>query len=577
MDALLSLSFAVQSNKGVFAILLGSGISQAAGIPTGWGIITDLISKIAVSRAQQIQGDAILWYRKEYKEGPNYGELLEAVARTPDERRSILESYFEPTEDERNEGKKIPTPAHREIANLVARGFVKLIITTNFDRLAEIALQEVGITPTVIYNEDGLKGATPLTHSNCTVLKLHGDYKDVRIKNTEGELTKYSPKMNKLLDRIFDEYGLIVCGWSAKWDIALRNALFRRKNRRYSIYWATLNTPTGKAKDLIDFLSAENIITDSADRFFSDISEKVFAIEDRNELHPLTVETAIVTIKKYLAKSEYHIRLHDLMHMETKKAMAACSEVSFRAENPADEAVKNRLAQYEQSVDILMNLYIQACFFDSSSNDLWYKKLSEFAAINRPRSGNTVWIEMALYPVMLLYYAACMSCLAKGNYELLYSLTSEFTIWNFSEYTHVSRYTVAYDILYPEYVLEKLCGEQRYFNGMGVHDHLLEFLKPRFEAIFLHKKDMEFCFDVFEYFTGLLRHHLDDEIPGPHGRFLHSRTVYGSADDKFLNENRLLDYGKMLQVGFFGGNKDSLEKPKKQYDDLIRKICRQRH
>jgi hypothetical protein len=38
-------------------------------------------------------------------------------------------------------------------------------------------------------------------------------------------------------DAYFDEFGLIIYGRSAEWDEALRSALYRRKNRRFSAYW----------------------------------------------------------------------------------------------------------------------------------------------------------------------------------------------------------------------------------------------------------------------------------------------------------------------------------------------------
>ena len=93
-------------------------------------------------------------------------------------------------------------------------GFVRAILTTNFDRLTENALREAGVEPAVIRSEDDLSGAVPLIHSRCYVVKVHGDYLDTRIKNTDEELASYSPAMNNLLDRILDEHGLIVCGWS---------------------------------------------------------------------------------------------------------------------------------------------------------------------------------------------------------------------------------------------------------------------------------------------------------------------------------------------------------------------------
>jgi hypothetical protein len=58
-------------------------------------------------------------------------------------------------------------------------------------------------------------------------VKLNGDYLDTRIKNTPEELSGYHPSIDRLLDRVLDEYGLIVCGWSADWDTALRRAFER--------------------------------------------------------------------------------------------------------------------------------------------------------------------------------------------------------------------------------------------------------------------------------------------------------------------------------------------------------------
>jgi hypothetical protein len=47
LDPVISLSFTLSTNKGCYALLLGSGISQSAHIPTGWDITLDLIEKIA--------------------------------------------------------------------------------------------------------------------------------------------------------------------------------------------------------------------------------------------------------------------------------------------------------------------------------------------------------------------------------------------------------------------------------------------------------------------------------------------------------------------------------------------------
>jgi hypothetical protein len=191
-DPLTQLAFSMFENKGVFALLLGSGLSRAAEIPTGWEITLDLVRRIALAQGVEDQTDWAEWYRKSAGKEPNYSTLLEELSSSPAERRSILHSYIEPNEEDREEDRKIPTAAHHAIAELVRSGYVRVIITTNFDRLMENALREAGVEPTIVSSLDTLSGAEPLTHSTCYLLKLHGDYKDARILNTDEELNGYA-------------------------------------------------------------------------------------------------------------------------------------------------------------------------------------------------------------------------------------------------------------------------------------------------------------------------------------------------------------------------------------------------
>lgn len=47
----LKLAIALHSSPGVYALLLGSGLSSAAGVPTGWQVTLDLIRKLAATQA----------------------------------------------------------------------------------------------------------------------------------------------------------------------------------------------------------------------------------------------------------------------------------------------------------------------------------------------------------------------------------------------------------------------------------------------------------------------------------------------------------------------------------------------
>lgn len=141
------------------------------------------------------QPDWVAWYRGQFNKDPEYSELLNVLAPTAHERRSILHRYIEATPEDIRQNRKVPTKAHRAIAQLVKDEFIRVIITTNFDRLLENAIREAGVEPTVITSEDDLVGAVPLAHSRCYLIKLHGDYLDTRIRNTESELADYPTRL----------------------------------------------------------------------------------------------------------------------------------------------------------------------------------------------------------------------------------------------------------------------------------------------------------------------------------------------------------------------------------------------
>ena len=193
-DPETQLAFAVAGGRGAFALLLGSGLSRAADIPTGWEITLDLVRRVAAAQGVGDEQDWAVWFRQKTGEEANYSRLVAELAKTRAERRALLEGYIEPEPDPENSAKPQPTKAHHAIAQLVSDGLVKVIVTTNFDRLIENALRDRGVEPTVISSVDALAGAEPLAHARCFILKLHGDYKDARILNTDEELSAYSAR-----------------------------------------------------------------------------------------------------------------------------------------------------------------------------------------------------------------------------------------------------------------------------------------------------------------------------------------------------------------------------------------------
>ena len=158
LDPLVTLSFAIHTNPGLYALLLGSGISRPAGIPTGWEIVLDLIRKLAAIEKENCDPNPEVWFQEKYGKEPKYSTLLEQVAKTSNERQRLLINYFEPTEEDIKQGLRVPTEAHISIAKLVSKGYINLIVTTNFDRLLEKAFEKFNVNPIVIHTADAADG-----------------------------------------------------------------------------------------------------------------------------------------------------------------------------------------------------------------------------------------------------------------------------------------------------------------------------------------------------------------------------------------------------------------------------------
>jgi hypothetical protein len=92
--------------------------------------------------------------------------------------------------------------------------------------------------------------------------------------------------MDTFLGRVFDEFGLVTCGWSADWDTALRVSIERAPSRRYSMFWASRGEPGRAAKDLIALRGGLTLPIDNADSFFDDLQTKIESIEEFSKPHP---------------------------------------------------------------------------------------------------------------------------------------------------------------------------------------------------------------------------------------------------------------------------------------------------
>ena len=419
-DQMTALAFSMFENKGVYALLLGSGLSRAAQIPTGWEITLDLTRRVGALEGAGTQADWAAWHQARFGEAPSYSKLLDALSSTPTERRSILHGYIEPSDTDLETGARQPTKAHHAIARLVRDGFVRVIVTTNFDRLLENALREAGVEPTVVKSEDDLAGAVPLPHARCFILKIHGDYLDTRLRNTDAELEQYGDVQNKLLDRIFDEHGLVICGWSGDWDAALRAALSRAPNRRYPTYWASRGNPSTSAQDLIVHRGAQLVSIADADSFFVGLQQRLETLQATARPNPQSTDLLVGSAKRYLAKSEYRILLADLVTAEVTRARKAIDDKGLTPQGGwSDSEFRERLDTYEASFEALCRVaLIMGRWGTDEELGLARDTLQTLMGVPQ-HNGLVAWLKLMTYPAALFFTAYALGAVKGGRYSIL--------------------------------------------------------------------------------------------------------------------------------------------------------------
>lgn len=566
----MSLASSLHAGPGTYALLVGSGVSNAAGVPTGWDVTLDLVKRYATGLGEDPGEDLIGWYRNHTGGEPDYPALLEDLAPSPEDRRNLLEGYFEPTDEERDEGVKMPTAAHRAIAALVEGGFVKVIVTPNFDRLLELALARVGVQPTVISSAAHAEGALPLVHSDCTIVKVHGDYLSPDLKNTVEELERYEPVVDALLDRVFDEYGLVVCGWSATWDTALRNALLRAPNRRFATYWMHRGDLSDHAQELIASRGAVSMRIADADTAFEQIGQTVAALAEVADQQPQDTAAAVARLKRYLPDPVHRIRLTDLVTTETERLISRLADLPASVfDVPA--IYEDRVRTYEEATARLAALLaVGARFSDAERHDqLWTDTVKRPA--NRPliASARVPLINMHQYPTLLAMYAVALGSATADRVEpiacILSTVTAEFQNSPMPILATVNTCTVLDEDLLKQNV--EGFAQARF----PVSLRLFQVLQPVASALMLDDERYAAVFDEVEYLFGVTYGLDTAEGEGPMGLSVLRGGLMDPPPDRLATRHRDL----FIKHGIFNGT-EYFDSCCATYKENYRKACLQR-
>lgn len=215
---------------------LGAGASASAGIPTAGQMIWDFKQKLFVSQRKvspqsvadlsnstvrrQLQAHVDSSGNFPRPDHPDeYAALFEAVYPAEADRRLYIDSKL-------TGGK--PSFGHIALATLMRAQMTKLIWTTNFDTLIADAAAKVydSTGPLSVVDLDAPSLAEDLVADSRWPIevKLHGDFRSRRLKNTDDELRKQDSRLRNLLVASCRRFGLIVAGYSGR-DNSVMNTL----------------------------------------------------------------------------------------------------------------------------------------------------------------------------------------------------------------------------------------------------------------------------------------------------------------------------------------------------------------
>ncbi|HEX8741508.1 MAG TPA: SIR2 family protein [Thermoleophilaceae bacterium] len=380
-----------------YALLLGSGVSADAGVPTGgdvfWTGVEDLYA-LTTQRSDAPDREALRsWLNEVGGQEWTYSDVLERLAADPPARRDYLAKFFEG---------RAPGPTHDRLAALAAEGLVRVFVTTNFDRLLEHALNSHGVEPVIITSDDDLANSVPREHAPCVVLKPHGDYLQQTIRNTAGELTALPPGIDAELRAVFERYGVVVVGYSGS-DPAIAAAL-RARRSRFGVYWVARSKPRGDARLIVEATGARVIVRETGAEFLADLRGRL----DVYRRHPSGMTPDVVSRDVVAALSRGDlVGVDELMRTERRALEDALATGTHgrHNESPSEDAVRELHAGM---APVLERRLLGLLPLIDHRPDQFERELEHLAVLRdrRPRvSGMTFWINADEWPQWWLTHA----------------------------------------------------------------------------------------------------------------------------------------------------------------------------
>lgn len=311
------------SKNDAFSVFLGAGASINSGILSANGCIWEWKRSLYATkgpgnlsdkldfRSEQVRNTIQRWLDNE----GIYPQLDD-----PTEYSFYVKQCYPIEEDVRKYFQKIcerkhPSVGYKLLCFLNQTGLVKSIWTTNFDDLYRDAAIITGNNVIDISLDSVDRIFRPSNSNELQLIKLHGDYKYGKLKNTDEELSKQEPVFKeKLIDYLNDKH-LIVSGYSGR-DESIMSTLSQSYSKKGSgrLYWCGFGREIPDSVKKLLKLAEESgrtayyVPTDGFDKLMRGIS-KLFI-----HSHKETYDTfePFLKIESEVTNTPFSIELHHI-------------------------------------------------------------------------------------------------------------------------------------------------------------------------------------------------------------------------------------------------------------------------
>lgn len=230
--------------------LLGAGASNAAGLPTAHDLVVEFKRMLYVSqRGRTVRPGDLAQPALRNRIEAHVGSLGLPESEAADEYAAYFEAAF-PVEADRArfiDGQLVgakPSYGHMALASLMSAGLCRLVWTTNFDTLVADACAAVfgttGSLTTATLDAPELARNAIAAERWPLEVKLHGDFRSHRLKNTRDELRRQDAELRRMLVDCSARFGLVVVGYSGRDESvmsALEEGLAKERPFPSGLFW----------------------------------------------------------------------------------------------------------------------------------------------------------------------------------------------------------------------------------------------------------------------------------------------------------------------------------------------------